>query len=262
MIRSALIGAWIVTLALAGNVAAAVPFEMKVPVLMYHRIVCTRPDGTWSSLFVCPERLDQHMAAAQAAGWSSVTADQFAVAMAQSVCLPPKTFVITVDDGALDGYENGAPIWEKYGFRASFAMVAGLAGDYLTQDGLQKPHFSWAQARDLVLRGHGVQNHTWSHKSVATLGEGKWQSQVIRAQEKFASELGFRPMTFVYPYGSYSLASADRLATEFTMSFTTKAGGTHSTDRMQLSPRVRVNRTTTASELVSKMSPYSQPCAV
>lgn len=240
--------------------AAAAPFEMKVPVLMYHRIACTRPDGTYSSLFVCPARLGEHMAAVKAAGWQSITTDQLLAAMQSRTCLRRKTFVITVDDGALDGYENGAPIWEAHGFRASFYMVVGKAGDYLTKDGLQKPHFSWDQARDLIARGHAIGNHTWTHVSVETLGDTKWQNQIVRSQDKLEAELGFRPNTFVYPYGSYSFASAERLKAEFGMAFTTEAGGKHSTDRMMLSPRVRVSRSTSAAELLDKMRPYRRSC--
>jgi len=200
------------------------------------------------------------MEALKAAGWQSITADDLARAMTARTCLALKTLVISIDDGALDGYANGAPILKAHGFHATYYMVAGKAGDYLTTSGLQKPHFSWKQARELVVQGHGIGNHTWSHRSVATLGAAKWQDQIVRSQNKLVTELGFSPLTFAYPYGSYSLASAERLSTMFKMAFTTEPGTRHSTARMLMSPRVRVSRSTTANELVDKLRPHTVPC--
>ena len=66
------------------------------------------------------------------AGWHTITTDALVDDLYNHVCPDPKSFVITVDDGALDGYTDGAPIWLRYGFRATFAMVVGKPGDYLT----------------------------------------------------------------------------------------------------------------------------------
>ncbi len=234
-------------------------FELRVPVLMYHRIACAPPDALYKHNWVCPELLHRQMARLASRGWRTITADALAHALKSRTCLPNKTFVITVDDGALDGYTNGAPIWEKYGFRASFYMVVGKAGDL---DHPKKPHFTWDQARDLVARGHLIGNHTWWHRSVSNLDYAGLESQIGAAEDRLGAEgVAHLPRTFVYPYGSTSASAVAYLAARgFDMAFTTKGGGVHSTASPLLSPRLRVRHDTTPRNLNRRMNNFQVPC--
>ena len=242
------------------------PFELRVPVLMYHRIDCEVDPGRASSLFLCPARLDAQMALLKARGWHSITSEELAVALASRTCLPPKTFVIHVDSGWLDGYTNGAPIWEKYGFRATFYMVVGYPAGAIREG--YKPHFSFAQARDLLARGHTIGNHTWSHASLGgTPSQAKLDLEVTHAQDVLEAEGLVRrgaPRTFVYPGGAIGAGVVEYLTAHgYAASFSTKLTtmpGLHSTDRPQLSPRLRVVRTTTPKTLLSAMRPFDTPC--
>lgn len=206
------------------------------------------------------------MARLEADGWTSVTANVLAEALKARNCLPPKTFVITVDDGALDGYENGAPIWEAHGFRASFYIPVGKAGDYLRQPNggadMAKPHFSFDQARDLVARGHLIGSHTWSHSPIASAGLAKLDREVRQAQDRLNAEgLAHAPLTFVYPYGSNSQSAVDYLEGQgYSMAFTTLSGGVHESIDPLRSPRIRVSRSTTPGDLARRMSNFANPC--
>ena len=55
-------------------------------------------------------------------------------------------FVLTVDDGYADNYTIGAPAFERYGMRGSFAIIADLIGT--------AGYMTWEQLRDLRDRGH------------------------------------------------------------------------------------------------------------
>lgn len=55
-------------------------------------------------------------------------------------------FVLTVDDGYADNYTIGAPAFERYGMRGSFAIIADLIGT--------AGYMTWDQLRDLRDRGH------------------------------------------------------------------------------------------------------------
>ena len=60
--------------------------------------------------------------------------------------------VMSFDDGYANAYTLGAPTLEKYGLRGCFGLIAdnvGTSGVYMT----------WAQARDLVARGHEIVVH-------------------------------------------------------------------------------------------------------
>ena len=151
--------------------------------------------------------------------------------------------MVTIDDGALDGYTTGAPILEKYGFRGTFAMVVGKVGDYLTDPTLAKPHFDWDQARDLVARGHGIANHTMTHVSVDTLTTtAKLDAQIQAAEDELQSQLGFAPKVFVYPSGATGTADTRAyLNARFELALTTAYGAVELTTTPMPAPRIRVD---------------------
>jgi peptidoglycan/xylan/chitin deacetylase (PgdA/CDA1 family) len=181
------------------------------------------------------------------------------------VCPGDKTFVVTVDDGALNGYANGAPIWEAHGFRASFAIVTGKVGDYLMDPppawySPDKPHFSWAQAQDLLDRGFGIDNHTVFHTPVANDSPSLLDKEVQAAQNDITNHLGITPSVFVYPYGSYGTGEQSYLAARFDLAFTTRGGALEDPADPMHSPRLRVSRSTTPGDLLKRMSSFAHPC--
>jgi peptidoglycan/xylan/chitin deacetylase (PgdA/CDA1 family) len=266
-----LIGVLVLLTALFGTAAAVpgttradtAPYQLNVPVLMYHRILCPGPNERYPGLFICPDAFDSQMAAIANDGWTTITGDQLADDMVNGICPGPKTFVVTIDDGALDGYTNGAPILEKYGFRGTFAMVVGKVGDYLTNPTINKPHFSWDQARDLVARGHGVANHTMTHVSLDTLTTtAQLDAQIQTAQDLLQTNLGFAPKVFVYPSGKTGTATTRAyLAARFELALTTEYGAAESTTDPMRSPRIRIEPSKTPDQVLGMMSPYAAPCA-
>ncbi len=248
---------------------ASAPFTLRIPAVMVHRVQCDVPPVSIKNkgLFLCPNTFDAQLQLLSQQGWSTITAAQLADDMVSGTCPAPKTFVITIDDGALDGYTNGAPIMEKYGFTATFAMVAGKVGDYLTNPNLSKPHFSWDQARDLVVRGFDIANHTMDHVSIAKLSQAGLDREVQAAQDLFLQQLGFAPKVFVYPYGSVGKGTAPAyLSSRFELAFTdpgndgAKNGAYESTADPMHAPRIRDSRSTTPAALLKLMKPFSNPC--
>ena len=242
---------------LATPVNTGQSFKLNVPVLMYHRIRCVGDDTSPKvnpSLRVCPELFEEQLTTLREDGWQTITADELADALAQRQCPGPKTFVISIDDGAIDGYDNAAPIMEKLGFRGTFYVIASRGDD--------PRRISWDQTRDLLARGHGIGSHSWSHRSVGRGDPKELYVEIEMAQQEFASELGFRPRTFVYPYGSYGPGAIRQLQeSNLELAFTTESGGTHSTEEPLLSPRVRVKPTHDGLELVRHLDKWADPCA-
>lgn len=266
-----LIGIGVLLIALLGTAVAVpsetradtTPYQLNVPVLMYHRIQCPDPSEKYPGLFICPDAFDSQMALIAADGWQTITADQLADDMLAGVCPGPKTFVVTIDDGALDGYTTGAPILEKYGFRGTFAMVVGKVGDYLTDPTVAKPHFDWDQARELVARGHGIANHTMTHVSVDTLTTtAKLDAQIQAAEDQLQSQLGFAPKVFVYPSGATGTADAlAYLNARFELALTTAYGAVESTTNPMRAPRIRVDPSMTPETVLATLTRFADPCA-
>jgi hypothetical protein len=85
-----------------GPTSPSVPPTWHVPVLMYHNVAPAsriKPTTLFPGLYVDPARLDSQMAALRAGGWHSITTAALATAMATGAPLPPRSIIITFDDG-------------------------------------------------------------------------------------------------------------------------------------------------------------------
>ena len=94
-----------------------------VPVLMYHHISPEKGPITTS-----PRNFDSQMKALVDGGYTTLTCDAFADFL-NGKPTPPKSVLLTFDDGYLDNWVYAHPILKKYGLRAAMFVVTGLIGD-------------------------------------------------------------------------------------------------------------------------------------
>ncbi|MGO3130966.1 MAG: polysaccharide deacetylase family protein [Alcaligenes sp.] len=105
-----------------------------VPVMMYHHVT---PEG--GMINASPEHFEQHLQWLQRHGWTSLTTEQF-VGHLQGQGVPPKSVLITFDDGYLDNWVYAYPLLKKYGFNAVIFLVT----DWI-KDGPVRPYLGQGQ---------------------------------------------------------------------------------------------------------------------
>jgi peptidoglycan/xylan/chitin deacetylase (PgdA/CDA1 family) len=101
----------------------------------------------------------------------------------------------TFDDGNVSSPVI-ASIFESYGLRASFFIVAGAV-----------PDTQWSMWRDLAGKGHEIGNHSMTHTidlSDPTLSDQTLNTEINDAQTLIAQKLGTRPLAFAFPWHAYS----------------------------------------------------------
>lgn len=251
------VSASILPLAIAASpvAAATTRFQLQVPVLYYHHVLCPPADTTDPSLFICPEQFEAQMSYLHDHGWTTITGDQLADLFTSRECPPANVFVVSFDDSPIDHYTNAAPILEKYGMRGTFFAISGVEG------GQRLNKMTWDQMKDLVARGHAIGNHTETHANLKKLTAAGLRDQIEGAQQIFAANLGFRPRTFAYPYGRYNDAAIAQVAASgFELAFTVRGGAKESTDSPFLAKRIHVGRTDSGAQVLSYLAPYSQGC--
>lgn len=242
------VGASGMSLAASPAPAAATHASERVPVLMYHQIRCATSETRLPHLWVCPAVFDATMAKLKANGWDTLTARQVANRLRLDIPIPAKTFVIVIDDGDRGGYENGYPILEKYGFEAVFAVVVGRVS-------IKERAMTWDELRELEANGHEIGNHTLSHANVGSPTVNLYR-QIERSSQILAANLGHRPSTFVYPYGSYSQAAVDQVRRSgFRVAYTTEYGCTFTWRDRLLEERIRINRSDSPADVLRKVAP-------
>jgi len=122
--------------------------------------------------------------------------------------IPPRTVVLTVDDGYRSFYENGLPILEEFGYPATLFVNTANVGypDFL----------SWQLILECRHRGIEIGNHSHGHShflDISSAGERKniFISDLVTAQTFFNDSLGFTPTLYSYPYGEYDYVMEDVL---------------------------------------------------
>ena len=190
-LRSTAIGAAIVVmvpvlgLLAATQAASAAGSAVRVPVLMYHRISAPPPDATLPHLWVAPGRFRGQLRALKDAGWTTITAEELGLAIRTGRPVGPKRFVITIDDGARDGWSNAAPILDDLGMRATYCVVPGRA------------HRPWQldprRMRALHEAGHEIANHSLTHTDLLQLGIRALRHQIFGAQRLIRRYVGHTP---------------------------------------------------------------------
>ncbi len=217
---------------------------------MYHRIEPTSERGRDPvDLVVDPKVFEAQLAALYARGWNTITSAQLAATMRAGCSAPPKTFVVTLDDGHQDGYTHAFPILQKYGFLATFFIITSRVG--------RPRYLTWREMLEMQAEGMEIGSHTVSHVDEATYSRRQTDAQVLGAQRAIELQLGGRPVSFAYPYGltpTNLVASVKASAIE--VAFTTVRGAAESLATAYLLPRIRISPTTHATNLVLFLDRY------
>jgi peptidoglycan/xylan/chitin deacetylase (PgdA/CDA1 family) len=115
----------------------------------------------------------------------------------------------TFDDGSRDQVEVALPIFEEFGFRVTFFVIAGLTRER-TEDpllpGRARPWWaevSWQQWREVAERGHEIGNHSMTHVpgGLTRLRDAaRLEHEIGGAARLIAEKLGRAPESFAYPF--------------------------------------------------------------
>ena len=176
-------------------------FLMRVPILMYHRVVPIAEAGnSIPGLVVPPEIFAAQMDALAVAGWHTITLAELAADLQAHRKPTPKTFVITIDDGWSDGFTYALPILRSHGYVATYFVIAGR----IDTNG----NLSTAQLKALIAAGNEIGDHTMDHLSLSRLAPAKLKFEIDAGAARIAQATGRWPATLAYPLGGVNNAAA------------------------------------------------------
>lgn len=246
----ALASAALLCLVASSTPVAAGGETLRVPVLMYHRIKAPASDARLPELWVAPQRFRAQLRTLARHGWRTVTATELTRAALSGRSVGPKRFVITFDDGARDGYRYAAPIMARFGMRGTYCVVPGRS---------RLPwQLSVRQLAALHDAGHEIANHTLSHADLPSLGEAALRREVLRGRQLIERFVGEAPRTLCYPYGHQDARVRRVVArTGHLAAFTTMDGAAQLPSERMRWPRIRVNGSDSAAELLARMRPFA-----
>ena len=178
---------------------ASYGYCLNVPVLFYHHVQpysLAKTKGQ-TALSVDSDTFDNQMEYLASNGYSTITAEKLITALLTKTSLPPKSVLVTLDDGYKDAYEYAYPIFKKNNIVANLMIPTGLIGgaDYLSWSQLEE------MSKDPLIY---ITNHTWSHYSLSGGNAAKVHTEIETAQAQLEQHVGKRSMVFTYPYGSFN----------------------------------------------------------
>ncbi len=227
-------------------------WTLKVPILMYHYISIPPEDADKYrvDLSVAPEDFRQQMAYLAQNGYNTITFEDLSRAIADKQDLPEKPVIITIDDGYRDNYENAFPILQEYGLTAVIFLVT----DPIDQG--NPAYMSWDMVEEMAAAGIQFGPHTKTHPDLRGLSREKLIWQILGSQETVAAHVGYKPLYFAYPSGSFdenTIAILQEL--NFWGAVTTLGGKWHGfNDRFEWT-RVRVHNYTALLEFIDLVDP-------
>jgi len=193
---------------------------VTVPVLLYHHIqpLYLATENQQESLTVGVEFFDMQMNYLVENGYVSLTATQLEKALLNKEELPPKSVVVTFDDGYEDNYLYAYPILRKYGIVGNFMVSTSL----IETDG----YMSWTQLAEMAESSLvDIYNHTAHHVDIGYATKELALEEIVLAKKTLEEKLGITSPIFTYPYGSVSDSAQEALSfTGYVAAFTTQHG--------------------------------------
>lgn len=169
--------------------------QVKVPILTYHYIGNNpNPDDkTRENLQVTPDKFEDQMKYLSENGYSTITLGTLYAAL-KGGSLPPKSVILTFDDGYIDFYFNAFPILSRFGFKAVVFIPTSLVGGSY--------YMSWDQIKEIDSSNLVVfEAHSVNHINLVGLSHDKLTYQITESKRVLEEQLGKKVNFFAYPYG-------------------------------------------------------------
>jgi peptidoglycan/xylan/chitin deacetylase (PgdA/CDA1 family) len=175
-----------------------IPGSRRPVILAYHGVGDADDAADPRRLVVAPRHLAAHIRLLRRRGYQFVTAGD----LSPHGPPPPRTAVLTFDDGWLDALTTVTPMLARLGIRASFfvcpgmwggqhPLVTGPPGRLLDEDGV----------RALAEAGMDVGSHAMTHRDLRGLSDAELEKELVRSRAKIERVTGRPCRTLAHPYG-------------------------------------------------------------
>lgn len=195
--------------------------EDRVVALMYHSV---GDNGMFFS--VSEDEFEKQMQYLKEGGYKVLSLPDFYDFFKKGK-FPPKTVLITFDDGYLDNYTKALPVLRKFDFPAVVFLATGTVGkEKKLSGGKSLPMMNWEQI--LNARKENIfdfQPHTVSHNKLSDVSPDTIRSEIMESKKEIENKLNKKCDFFAYPCGSAGPEAIEILkSNNFLAAFSVVAG--------------------------------------
>lgn len=212
----------------------------RIPVLVYHNFNPTIP----GSMNLTPERFKEQMQWIKDNHFTVIPLSQLvSFLQGKTNTLPPKSLVITADDGWASQYKYMIPIVRQYHFPVTLFIYPEMIS--------KSSHaMTWKQLQELQGTGEfDIQSHTLTHpnfkkekKRLSSSEYEKFVEKELITSKKILEEKMDKPMTLLaWPFGIYNEDLEQQAAKAgYVMAFTIDARPTNQSFNPMMQPRYMI----------------------
>lgn len=194
--------------------SVSVAQKIKIPILTYHSI-----DESDSVISTRPQTFRRQMMFLKNENFNVVSLKTLGRHLLENKPLPPKTIVLTFDDGFQNFYTTAFPILNEYDFRATVFLITDFCGKFNdwaeNLPSLERSRLmDWNEIRELSEYGYEFAAHSRTHPDLTRISIEKAESEMAESKSAIEDNLGIAAASFAYPYGKYN-ASIEQLARNY-----------------------------------------------
>jgi len=193
-------------------------------ILTYHSISEGR-----SPLCTSPGLFAWQMEWLKAGGHHVIPLAELASAVRGDQVFPPRSIVLTFDDGFRDFHEAAFPVLRRCGFPSTVFLVTGYCGRAnrwpRQPAGVpERPLLGWEEVRQLARQGVKFGAHGDTHADLTRLPPEAVEREVLTSKKDLGAQLGEPVEFFCYPYGQYNHPARSIVFRHFRGACTTDMG--------------------------------------
>lgn len=173
---------------------------IRIPIFLYHYVEYVHNDPGRQNLNIPPNILTKQIETLKNAGYSFITANDLALALAGKKRLPQKIVMLTFDDGYIDFYTDVFPILQKENVAAT---------EYVVPNFLDRPNYLFTYQLKEIARSPLVEigAHTMDHYALAKMNTKEATYEITQSRNVLRNLLHLPIDSFAYPYGSFDADS-------------------------------------------------------
>ena len=180
----------------AASLAVFISRQYVLPIIMYHSVSTTVPPG--NVITVSAKTFERQMLFLKKHNYKVIPLEAISDFIAKKKKIPPRTIVLTLDDGYKDNYIYAFPVLKKYNFPATIFIIVSEVG--------RPGRLSWEEIKEM--QGSGLiifGSHTINHPLLNFIKADQELIKEISDSKKILEEgLGRRVNSFCYPMGRFS----------------------------------------------------------
>lgn len=186
-----------------GNIVYAE--ETIIPILDYHNFT-TKESSSYKINIVEFEKQMDYLAAHN---YSVISLSELLKGL-KTGQLPPKSIVITIDDGYKSTFALAYPVLKKYNFPA----ILFLYTNFIEKN---NGSLTWEEIKEMTKNNIEIGSHTLSHCNLLKYRKNenyetyltRIRKEIFLSKEILESKIGRKVKFFAYPYGAYSSTIKD-----------------------------------------------------